>query len=96
MKEDDELIQNYFISNDGYINLRLKVTTDDEIEKEKIIATLYDKLKNAEGFELSKTVVVDQIYFKDQDPVTFLEKTKNKILEDIKFLFDSTMNQGNL
>ena len=77
MKEGD-LKQDFFISDDGYINLRLKVTTDDKAEREKLVAELMGKVYKAEGFELQKCATIDQLYFHKQNPLKVYKDVKAK------------------
>lgn len=86
--------QEFFISDDGYINIRLKVITDDKIEREKIVGDLMGMLKNDEGFKLSEHVNVDQIYFHNQNPLTVLERLKKDIISDIERVFDESISKN--
>jgi hypothetical protein len=91
MNEED--LQDFFISDDGYINLRLKVTTDDKVKREKIVAELMNKTYKAEGFELPENATIDQLYFHNQNPITVLKDIKEKILSDIESIFDESINK---
>lgn len=90
---ENELIQDFFISDDGYINIRLKVTTEDKIEREKIVGDLMNRLHNKEGFELPKNTEVDQMYFHNQNPVTVLKDLKKKMIENMENIFNEAINR---
>jgi len=92
MNEED-LRQDFFISDDGYINLRLKVTTDDKVKREKLVAELMGKTYKAEGFELPENATIDQLYFHNQNPLTVLKGIKEKILADIESVFDESISR---
>ena len=91
MNEED-LRQDFFISNDGYINLRLKVTTEDKVDRERIVAELMGKMTK-EGFELPDNTVIDQLYFSNQNPLTVLKDIKKIILNDIESIFDESISR---
>jgi hypothetical protein len=90
---ENELRQDFFISDNGYINIRLKVTTEDKIEREKIVVDLMNRLYNKEGFELHKNTVVDQLYFQNQNPLSVLNNLKDEMLEKINSTFDDCINR---
>jgi len=90
--EENNFTQDYFINEDGYINLRLKVTTEDKEEREKIVALLMGKVLKDKGFVLSDNVEVDQIYFKNQNPKTVLNSLRKQLLSNIENVFDETIN----
>lgn len=92
--EEGDLKQDYFISDTGHINLRLKVITDDIVEREKLISDLMGMFDNGEVFELSKCAIVDQLYFHNQNPLTILESTKKQIIEDIESMFDDVIKRS--
>ena len=85
--------QDYFISDDGYINIRLKVTTEDKVEREKLVAELMGKTYKNEGFELPKSAVVDQMYFHNQNPLTVLKDVKKQVIEDIESIFNNAIDR---
>jgi len=91
--QENELKQKFFISDDGYINIRLKLTTDDKIEREKVVAELMGKVFTTEGFELPKNVEVDQMYFHNQNPLTVLKDVKKQILSDIESVFNNAIER---
>jgi hypothetical protein len=80
---ENELRQDFFISDDGYINIRLKVTTEDKIDREKIVADLMRRVYKKEGFELLKNTEVDQMYF--------LKDLKKQIIEKMEIIFDEAI-----
>ena len=90
---EDYLRQDFFISDDGYINLRLKVITVDKVEREKLVAELMGKTYKAEGFELPKSAVIDQLYFHNQTPLTVLKDIKKQILTDIEKVFNNSIDR---
>lgn len=92
MNEDD-LRQDFFISDDGYINLRLKVTTEDKVEREKLVAELMGKFYKAEGFELPKSAIIDQLYFHNQNPLTVLKDMKKQVMDDIERIFNNVIDR---
>jgi hypothetical protein len=92
MKEED-FKQDFFISDDVHINIRLKVTTDDKTEREKLITELMGKLYKSEGFELPKNATIDQIYFHNQNPLTVLNDLKKQIVEKLEFIFDEAISR---
>jgi hypothetical protein len=92
MKEGD-FKQDFFISDDGYINIRLKVTTDNKIEREKLIGDLMNRLYKSEGFELSKNATIDQIYFHNQNPLTVLKDLKKQMVEKMESIFDEVISR---
>lgn len=89
--EEKIITQDFFISDDGYINIRLKVTTEDKTEREKIIADLMRKVYKKEGLELSKNTEVDQMYFHNQNPLTVLKDLKKQMIEKINIIFDEAI-----
>jgi hypothetical protein len=91
--EEDNSRQDFFISNDGYINIRLKVTTEDRIARECIIYELMSKVYKNEGFEMPKNVSVDQLYFHNQNPLTVLKDMKAQILDQVESMFDGLINK---
>lgn len=91
---EENFKQDFFISNDGYINLRLKVETNNKQEREKIVADLMGRLINSQGFELSKLVSVDQIYFQNQSPVSVLKDVKKTLITDIESYFNNIIEQS--
>lgn len=90
----DELKQDFFISEDGYINIRLKVTTEDESEREKLIGELMGRLSKSNGFDLSKSAIVDQLYFYNQNPLTALKYLKKQMIEEMESMFDRVIEQN--
>ncbi len=92
MKEGD-FKQDHFISDDGYINVRIKVVTQDVEEREKLVGSLLCSVLNDRSIDLQPDIaVVDNIYFQNQNVLTILKSTKKQILEDIKNLFDGYIN----
>ena len=91
--QENELKQNFFISDDGYINIRLKLTTDDKVKREKVVAELMGKVYKSKGFELPKNVEVDQMYFHNQNPLTVLKDVKKQILSDIESVFNNAIER---
>ena len=91
--EDNQLRQDYFISDDGYINLRLKVLTEDKEEREKIVAELMVAVYKGKGIKISELTSVDQLYFHNQNPLTVLKTMKEEMLSNIENLFDSAINR---
>lgn len=83
--------QDHFISDDGYINIRLKVTTEDKVEREKLVSELMGKLYKKEGFELPKSAIVDQIYFHNQNPLTVLKDVKKQVMGDVEKIFNEAI-----
>lgn len=90
MKEN-ELKQDFFITDDGYINIRLKVITEDRTDREKIVGVLMGMALKGGDFELSKNVVVSQIYFKNQNPLTTLEYLKKEMIEKLENIFNEAI-----
>lgn len=90
---ENELRQDFFISDDGYINIRLKVTTENKTDREKIVADLMSRLHKKEGFELHKYTEVDQLYFHNQNPVTVLENMKKEMIEKMELIFDQAIRR---
>jgi hypothetical protein len=88
---ENELRQDFFISDDGYINIRLKVTTEDKIDREKIVADLMRRVYKKEGFELLKNTEVDQMHFHNQNPLTVLKDLKKQIIEKMEIIFDEAI-----
>ena len=88
---ENELRQDFFISDDGYINIRLKVITEDKGDRERLIAELMGKAYKGEGFELSKNAVVDQMYFHNQNPLTVLKDLKKQMIEKMEMIFDEVI-----
>lgn len=93
--KENKLTQDYFISDDGYINIKLKITTDDKVEREKIVAELMGRLKNRDGFELPKNTSIENLYFSNQNPLTVLESVKKQIICDIEKIFDNSISMNN-
>jgi len=93
MKEED-LRQDFFIYDDGYINIRLKVTTEDKTEREKLVGELMGKVLKGEGFELPKCAIVDQMYFHNQNPLTVLDRLKKQVMSDIESVFNNAINHN--
>jgi hypothetical protein len=91
--EEKIIAQDFFISDDGYINIRLKVTTEDKIEREKIVADLMRRVYKKEVFELSKNTEVDQMYFHNQNPLTVLKDLKKQMLDKIEYIFDEAISR---
>jgi|TARA_R110000824_G_scaffold105368_4_gene249311 hypothetical protein len=89
----DDFRQDFFISDDGHINLRLKVITEDKVEREKLVGELMSKTLKGEGFELPKGAIVDQLYFHNQSPLTVLKDIKEKILTDIEQVFNESIDR---
>lgn len=91
--DENEIKYPFFISDDGYINLRLKVLTKDEEEKEKLVAELLGMGHHGKKFELSvDKVIINQIYFYNQNPLTKLRYIKEEVLKNITEMFDSAIN----
>ena len=88
---ENELKQDFFISADGYINIRLKFTTEDKCEREKIITDLMRRVYKKEGFELPRNTEVDQMYFHNQDPLTVLKDLKKQMIEKMEIIFDEAI-----
>lgn len=86
--EEGQLKQDFFITKDGFINIKLKVNTEDKVEREKIVADLMSRLHNGDGFELSKNVGVEQIYFSNFDHNSNIKSIKEQILTDIESYFN--------
>ena len=71
---EKELRQDFFITDDGYINIRLKVTTEDKIEREENINIKW----------LSSKTIREKIYSYKSLPYW---KAKNSKMSDlIKFI----------
>jgi hypothetical protein len=85
--------QEFFISDDGYINIRLKVITDDKDERERIVGELMGKVCKGGNFELSNGVVIDQLYFHNQNPLTVLKDLKKQMIENIDNMFDGLISR---
>lgn len=90
---ENELKQDFFISDDGYINIRLKVITEDKEDREKIVADLMGKVYKGEGFKLSENTVVDQMYFHNQNPLTVLRDLKKSLVEKMEIIFDEAISR---
>lgn len=90
---ENELKQDFFISDDGYINIRLRVTTEDKEDREKIVAELMGKVYKCEGFKLSENTVVDQMYFHNQNPLTVLRDLKKSLVEKMEIIFDEAISR---
>ena len=90
MKEED-FKQDYFINEDGYITIKLKVTTNDKIEREKIIGKLMYSLKNDKGFDLPENTIITNIFFKNQDPLTILKRLKEELTESLQREFNNAI-----
>ena len=88
---ENELRQDFFISDDGYINIRLKVTTEDKGDREKIVADLMRRVYKKEGCELPKNTEVDQMYFHNQNPLTVLKDLKKQMVEKMEIIFDEAI-----
>ncbi len=91
--DENQLKQDFFISDDGYINIRLKVITEDKGDREKLIADLMGKVYKGEGFELSKYVIIDQMYYHNQNPITLLKDLKKQMIENIEKMFNQAINR---
>ena len=89
--EDKNLTQDHFINEDGYITIKLKVTTNNKIEREKIIGKLMYSLKNEEGFDLPENTIITNIFFKNQDPLTILERLKEELTESLQREFNNAI-----
>ena len=89
--EDENFTQDHFINEDGYINIKLKVTTENKIEREKIISKLMYRVKHEKGFDLPKNTLVSDIYFKNQDPLTILERLKEELTESLQREFNNAI-----
>lgn len=89
----EDFRQDFFISDDGYINIRLKVTTEDKAEREKLVHELMGKVYKDEGFELPKNAVVDQMYFHNQNPLTVLKDLKEQVIGDIESIFNAAIDK---
>jgi hypothetical protein len=87
------ITQDFFISDDGYINIRLKVTTEDKFDREKIVADLMGRVYKKEGFELLKNTEVDQMYFHNQNPLTVLKDLKKQMIEKMEYIFDEAISR---
>ena len=61
---------------------------EDKVEREKIVADLMSRLHNGDGFELSKNVGVEQIYFSNFDHNSNIKSIKEQILTDIESYFN--------
>ena len=92
MKEGDYR-QDFFISDTGHINLRLKVTTDDKEEREKIVGELMGMIFKEKHFVMPESVKVDQMYFHNQNPLTTLMTAKEQVLNDIERIFDEAISR---
>jgi len=90
---ENELKQDFFISDDGYINIRLKVTTEDKGDRERLVGELMRKVYKSEGFELPKNAIVDQMYFHNQNPLTVLKDLKKEMVERMEFIFDEAISR---
>ena len=90
---ENVLKQDFFISDDGYINIRLKVTTEDKVDREKIATNLMHMISKKEGFELPKNTEVDQMYFHNQNPLTVLKYLKKQMIENIENIFNEAINR---
>lgn len=90
---ENELKQDFFISDDGYINIRLKVTTEDKGDRERLISELMGKVYKGEGFKLLENTVVDQMYFHNQNPLTVLKDLKKSLLEKMEIIFDEAITR---
>lgn len=91
MKDENDLRQDFFITDDGYINIRLKVITEDKEEREKLVYSLMKNTYREESFELLNFVQVDQLYFHNSNPTTVLKDLKVKMLEQIEETFNSIL-----
>ena len=88
MKDENELRQDFFITDDGYINIRLKVSTEDKEEREKLVYGLMKNTYREESLELSKFVQVDQLYFHNSNPISVLKELKAKMMQQIEDVFN--------
>lgn len=85
---EGELKQDFFISDGEYINITLKLTTDNVEKREEIVGILMNSLSDEkEGINLSN-VKVNEIYYSGQNPITVIKKLKKDILSDIETTFD--------
>lgn len=91
--EEGDFRQDFFISEDGYINIKLKVTTDDKVEREKLIGQLMGSMGNGNDMDISKYAQVSQIYFKGHNPLSALEDLKKTMLTDMESYMDNIINQ---
>lgn len=91
--DNNDLKQDFFISDEGYVNIRLKIITDCKIEREKIIKDLMGKVYNSKGLELSENTIVDQLYFHNQNPTTVLNQLKKQLIDDLETIFDKALQK---
>lgn len=97
MDNNENLTQDFFISDDGYINLRLKVTTNDITEREKLVASLMGRLRSIyDDFDVFSAVEVDEIYLHNSSPKSVIEKIKEDALSKISESFDDIIRDNNL
>lgn len=79
--DESDLRQTFFITDDGYINLTLKVVTEDKVEREKLVSQLLSKLFKKEPLDSMDGLLVHQIYRYDQDRKTILKELKSDFIE---------------
>lgn len=94
--EEENLRQGFFISDDGYINLRLKVTTEDKKEREELVRQLMGEVYNSDGSVISKFAKfakVDKMYYHKQDPLTVLKDAKSQAISAIDSIFDEAIER---
>lgn len=85
--EDGKFKQDFFISERGLINVEFKVTTEDEVKKEKLISLLMTSMnKNSDLNGLN--VKVNKIYFSGNNPITKLKELKEKVIKLISNTVD--------
>ena len=95
MLDDNQLRQDFFINDDGHVNIRLKFTVEDKEERERIISLLMGNVHDTStegGIIIPEGVVVDKMYFHNQDPLTALKSIKEEMHNVLNNVFDSAIN----
>ena len=92
--EGNKQTQNFFITDDGYINLRLKVTTDDPIERENLISMIMGNIYRKCDLDFKDNVHVDKIYFQSFEISSILNSIKEGIISDIESVFDKAIGDN--
>ena len=88
------ITNDFFISDDGYINIRLKVNTEDTLLREEIISKLGRCIHKNEPLNQLNNVTVDQMYFHNQNPLTVLKDLKTRITKEVENMFEEIISRN--
>lgn len=93
MPEDNQLRQEFFVTPEGELNIKLKFKTDDVKRREEIIFEIMGGLHRDNDVVLkNEEIEVTTMWLKNHDPKSWLAETKKQVMEQVSNTFDEAIN----